>query len=657
MARIGVFICHCGTNIAGVIDVAKVVEFASSLPSVKIAKDYKYMCSDPGQNMIIDTIKQSNLERVVVASCSPRMHENTFRKTIERAGLNPYLLEIANIREQASWVHSDDKESATKKAMKLVEMAVAKVRRDEALSKMFVSVEKKALVVGGGIAGIQTALDIAEAGYKVVLVEKTPSIGGRMAQLDKTFPTLDCSACILTPKMVALAQNKNVTLMTYSEVIEVSGYVGNFNVKIKKKARSVDVSKCIGCGICMQKCPSKKALSEFNEKLEFRKAIYTPFPQAVPNIPVIDRTVCTYFLTGKCKVCEKVCPTGAIDYTQNDEVITEQFGAIVIATGFDIYDHSNYGEYGYGKIKDVITSLQFERLINSSGPTGGHVIRPSDKKEVKNVVFIQCVGSRDESKGRPYCSRVCCMYTAKQAMLLKDHYPDTQSYVFYIDIRAFGKGYEEFVQRAQNEYGVVYLRGRVSKIYEKGDKLIVRGADTLTGAQIDIEADLVVLANGLEPKQDAKELAQLFHIPYDQYGFYTELHPKLAPVETAVSGVFLAGACQSPKDIPDTVAQASAAASKVVGLFSKDKMEVEPMIASVNQLVCSGCETCYNVCPYNAIEMENKEIRKGEIKHVAKVLESMCKGCGACVGSCYSKAIDLKGWSDRQIMEEIKVVI
>ncbi|OIP37428.1 disulfide reductase [Candidatus Desantisbacteria bacterium CG2_30_40_21] len=656
MTRIGVFICHCGSNIAGVVEIERVVEAAKTLPGVQVSMDYKYMCSDPGQNLIINTIKEQALTGVVVGSCSPRMHERTFRATVERAGLNPYMLEIANIREHVSWVHSDNKEAATDKAIKLIEMAVAKARRNEPISKMFVPIEKRALVIGGGIAGIQAALDIAEAGFLVTLVEKEPSIGGRMAQLDKTFPTLDCSACILTPKMVAASQNKNITLMTYSEIVQVHGVIGNFDITIKKKARLINASKCIGCGICTQKCPSKKALSEFNERLEVRKAIYTPFPQAVPNIPVIDKTACTYFQTGKCKVCEKVCPAGAIDYSQEDEIITEKFGAIVIATGFDIYDHSHYGEYGYGEFKDVITSLQFERLINSSGPTDGHVSRPSDGKDPKIIVFIQCVGSRDDSKCRPYCSRVCCMYTAKQAMLLRDHYPETQSFVFYMDIRAGGKGYEEFVQKAQNEYGVIYLRGRVSRIYEKKDKLIVKGADTLSGRQVEIEADLVVLANGLEPKKDAKNLAQLFHVSYDQYGFYNELHPKLAPVETAISGVFLAGTCQGPKDIPDTVAQASASAAKVIGLLSKEKMEVEPMISIVNQILCSGCETCFNVCPYKAIEMEDKEVTRGNLRHVAKVLESVCKGCGACVGSCYSKAIDLKGFTNRQMMEEIKVL-
>ncbi|MDI6780791.1 MAG: CoB--CoM heterodisulfide reductase iron-sulfur subunit A family protein [bacterium] len=655
MARIGVFICHCGSNIAGVVNANKVVEAAKELPGVRVCMDYKYMCSDPGQNLIINTIKEQGLDRVVVGSCSPRMHENTFRASVERAGLNPYMLEIANIREHVSWVHSDNKDAATDKAIKLVELAVAKVRRNEPLQKMYADIEKKALVIGGGIAGIQAALDIAANGYKVMLVEKEPSIGGRMSQLDKTFPTMDCSACILTPKMVAVAQNKNITLQTYAEVTEVNGYVGNFEVNIKKRARLVNMAKCIGCGVCTEKCPSKKTLSEFNANIATRKAIYTPFPQAVPNIPVIDKDSCLYFATGKCKVCEKVCPAEAIDYTQEDEIITERFGAIVVATGYDLYDHSCYGEYGYGEIPDVITGLQLERMINSGGPTGGHVKRPSDGKEPETVVFIQCVGSRDDAKGKPYCSRVCCMYTAKQALLLKEHYPNSQSFVFYMDIRAAGKGYEEFVQRVQTEYGVVYLRGRVSRIYEKKDHLLVKGVDTLSGKQIEIKADMVVLATGLEPKKEAQNLAQLLHIGYDQNGFYTELHPKLAPVETQIAGVYLAGCCQSPKDIPDTVAQASATATKVGALLSQESLEIEPMISEVNPLLCSGCKMCYSACPYSAIEMEDKEIRRGEVKNVAKVLTSVCKGCGVCVAGCYCKAIDLKGWTDRQLMEEIGV--
>jgi heterodisulfide reductase subunit A len=655
MSKTGVFICHCGSNIAGVVAVEKVVESAKTLPGVKVAMDYKYMCSDPGQNLIINTIKEQALDRVVVGSCSPRMHENTFRMTIERAGLNPYRLEIANLREHVSWVHSE-KASATDKAIKLVELAVAKVRRNEPLQKIYAEIEKRALVIGGGIAGIQAALDIAANGYKVTLVEREPSIGGRMSQLDKTFPTMDCSACILTPKMVAVAQNKDITLLTYAEVEQVHGYVGNFEVNINKKARFVSMTKCIGCGVCTEKCPSKKRLSEFNANIATRKAIYTPFPQAVPNIPVIDKDSCMYFATGKCKVCEKVCPAGAVDYTQEDEIITEKFGAIVVATGYDLYDHSSYGEYGYGEIPDVITGLQLERMINSGGPTGGHIKRPSDGKEPETVVFIQCVGSRDDAKGKPYCSRVCCMYTAKQALLLREHYPNSKAIVFYMDIRAAGKGYEEFIQRVQTEYGVLYLRGRVSRIYEKKDHLLVKGVDTLSGNQVEIKADMVVLATGLKPKKEAQNLAQLLHIGYDQNGFYTELHPKLAPVETQIAGVYLAGCCQSPKDIPDTVAQSSATAAKVGALLSKERLEIEPMISEVNPLLCSGCRMCYNACPYGAIEMEDTEIRRGEIRCVAKVLVSVCKGCGVCVAGCYCKAIDLKGWTDRQLMEQIKVI-
>ncbi len=540
LMRIGVFICHCGTNISATVDVEKVAEMAVGLPRVKFATTYRYMCSEPGQNLIKQAVKEHNLDRIVVASCSPSLHEKTFRKCVEAAGLNPYQMEMANIREQCSWVHHD-KEEGTKKAIDLVKMAVAKVRKDVPLKRMRIPVEKKVLVIGGGIAGIQAAIDVAMAGFKVVLVEREPSIGGRMARFDKTFPTLDCAACILTPKMVTVSQDDNITLYTYSEVEKVSGYVGNFEVKIRKRARSVDMEKCTGCGICYGKCPTKVP-SEFDMGLGKRKSIYVPFPQAVPNVPVIDRESCLYFTRGKCKICQKVCPPEAIDYEQEDEVVEEKFGAIIVATGFTLFDHSVYGEYGYGKLKNVVTGLHFERMANASGPTGGKIIRPSDGREAKDVVFIQCVGSRDDHKGVPYCSRLCCMYTAKQALLLKEHNPEAQAYVFYIDIRAAGKNYEEFVRRVQEEYGAVYLRGRVSRIFEKDDMLVVRGADTLSGAQIEIKADLVVLASGLIAQPDARKVAQMLGISYDKNNLFTEAHPKLAPVETVTAGIFLTGA-------------------------------------------------------------------------------------------------------------------
>lgn len=650
MSKIGVFICHCGTNIAGTVDVNTVARVAKELPRVKFATDYRYMCSEPGQALIKKAVKEHNLDKFIVAACSPSLHEKTFRRCAEEAGINPYLMEMTNIREQCSWVHKG--EEATEKAIDLVKMTVAKVRRDLPLRRMSIPVEKKVLIIGGGISGIQAAIDVSFAGIPAVIVEREPSIGGRMARFDKTFPTLDCAACILTPKMVTVAQDENTTLHTYSEVVEVSGYVGNFEVKIRKQARSVDIKKCTGCGICYEKCPTKVP-SEFDMGLGIRQAIYVPFPQAVPNVPVIDRRSCLYFTKGgKCGICKKVCPAEAIDYEQEDEIIEDKFGAIIVATGFTQFDHSVYGEYGYGKYKNVITGLHFERMINASGPTGGKVIRPSDGKEAKDVVFIQCVGSRDEQKGVPYCSRLCCMYTAKHALLLKEHNPEAQAYVFYIDIRAAGKNYEEFVKRVQDEYGAMYLRGRVSRIFEKDGMLIVRGADTLSGAQIEIKADLVVLATGLVAHPDAPEIARMLKIPYDQNNLFTEAHPKLAPVETVTTGVFLTGACQAPKDVPDTVATASAGSVKAVGLLIQDKLTLEPQIATVNPNICSGCLACLAVCTFGAIEEDLT--KDGRI--VAKVVESLCHGCGACTAACRVGAIDLAGFRDEEILAEVEAL-
>ncbi|HDL64509.1 MAG TPA: CoB--CoM heterodisulfide reductase iron-sulfur subunit A family protein, partial [Proteobacteria bacterium] len=633
----------------------KVAQAAAEFPGVTFSTAYNYMCSDPGQNIVKKAIKEHALDRVVIASCSPSLHEKTFRKCVEDAGINPYLVEMANIREHCSWVHPEG-EQTTAKAIELVRIAVAKVSRDRPLEMTYTPIEKKVLIIGGGIAGIQSAIDIAFANYPAVIVEREPSIGGRMASFDKTFPTLDCAACILTPKMVTVSQSEHVTIHTYSEIEEVTGYVGNFTVKIRKKPRSVDINKCTGCGVCYGKCPVRVP-SEFDQGLGKRPAIYIPFPQAVPNVPVIDRESCLWFTEQKCGICQKVCPFGAIDYDMEDEIIEEKFGAIIVATGFQQFDYSVYGEYGYGKFKNVITGLHFERMVNSSGPTGGKIIKPSDGKEAREVVFIQCIGSRDEQKGVPYCSRLCCMYTAKHALLLREHNPDAQAYVFYIDIRAAGKNYEEFVKKVQDEYGAIYLRGRVSRIFEKGDKLIVRGADTLSGAQIEIEADLVVMATGLVAMPDAVSLAQMLHIPYDQNNLFTEAHPKLAPVETITSGIFLTGACQAPKDIPDAVATASAASVKALGLMVQDKLAREPLIARVIPELCSGCRACIEACPFSAIETEEiEDLRLRRKRTVVKVIEGVCTGCGICTTACRMSAIDLEGFSNRQIMEELAVL-
>jgi heterodisulfide reductase subunit A2 len=450
--------------------------------------------------------------------------------------------------------------------------------------------------------------------------------------------------------MTESSHDENIEILTYSEIVEVKGFVGNFDVTIRKKPRYVDMSKCTGCGLCVEKCPTKVP-SEWNLGMGMRKAIYKSFSQAVPNVPVIDAGHCTFLTKGKCKICQKLCPAGAIDYEQKEELLEKKFGAIIVATGFTQFDPSAYGEYGAGKFKNVITGLHLERMLDTSGPTGGHVVRPSDQKEPKNVVFIQCVGSRDESKGVAYCSRICCMYTAKQAILLKDHYPQTQSYIFYIDIRAAGKNYEEFVKRAQREYGAMYIRGRVSKIYEKGDKLIVRGADTLAGRQVEIEADLVVLASAVVPQPDAVELAKILNIPYDQYGFYSEAHPKLQPVESVTKGIFLTGSCQFPKDIPDSVATTGAASVRACEILAKNELVLDPKIASVRPEVCSGCLNCSECCPFSAIEPV-----KFQGRTVAQVNSALCHGCGNCASTCRTGALDVEGFTDDQIYAQVASV-
>ncbi|WP_291325741.1 CoB--CoM heterodisulfide reductase iron-sulfur subunit A family protein [Desulfovibrio sp. UCD-KL4C] len=648
--KIGVFVCHCGSNIEGTVDTAAVAAAAREFPGVVFATDTMYACSEPGQDGIIEAIKEHHLDGVVVASCTPRMHEPTFRRTLERAGLNRYLFEMANIREHVSWI-GKDKEANTNKSTDLVRMAAAKLLKNRPLFSKQFPVNKRVLIIGGGVAGIQAALDCADGGLEVVLVEKETTIGGKMAKLDKTFPTVDCSSCILGPRMVDVAQHPNITLHAYSEIEEVNGYVGNFEIKIKKKASYVDWNLCTGCGLCMEKCPSRKSRDPFNEELGKTTAINIPFPQAIPKKAKIDPNFCMKIQKDKCGVCAKVCPSEAIDFTQQDEFITESVGAVVAATGYDLFDWTVYGEYGGGKYPDVITSLQYERMLSASGPSEGHIKRPSDGKEPKDVVFIQCVGSRDKSVGRPYCSGFCCMYTAKQSILTKDHIPDSQSHVFYMDIRSPGKMYDEFTRRAMEEYGANYIRGRVSMIYPKGDKLVVRGADTLMGAQVEIDADLVVLAVGVESAVGATDLAKKLRISYDAYGFYMEGHPKLKPVETNTAGVYLAGSCQGPKDIPASVAQGSAAASKVLGLFSQDMLASDPQVSVVDIKRCIGCGKCIQTCPFGAIKaVEFRGMKKAE------VIETICQGCGICTSTCPQGAVQLQHFTDNQILAEVNAI-
>ena len=643
MRRIGVFVCHCGTNIASTVDVKTVAETLGKEPSVVFATDYPYMCSEAGQNIIKDAIKEYKLEGVVVCSCSPRMHEATFRKAVAAAGLNPYLLEVANIREQCSWIHKDI-EAGTAKAIVLGRAAIAKVLLNTPLIAGESPVTKRALVIGGGIAGIQTALDIAEAGYPVDIVEKQPTIGGKMTQIDKTFPTLDCSSCILTPKMVECAQNEN------------------FTVKIRRKARFVDETKCTGCGVCTEKCPVKNVPNEYNLGMNNRHAAYIPFAQAIPNVAVLDSTRCLKLTKGKCGLCEKLCSAGAIDYSQKETFVEQKYGAIVAATGYNPISLENYDEFSYSQSKDVISSLEFERILKADGPTEGHLQRPSDGKQPKKIVFVQCVGSRDTSGcGKEYCSKICCMYTAKHAMYCREKYPDTDVYVFYIDVRTPGKNYDEFYRRAVEQYGVHYIKGMVGKVMPKADgTLEVQASDLISNEQLHIDADLVVLAAAIEPDKSARPLATMLTASMDTNDFFTEAHAKLRPVESPTAGVFLSGMCQGPKDIPETVAQAGAAASKVIGLLAKDKLSCNPCVAHSNEMMCNGCSCCEKVCPYGAITYQEKEFRGPNrttlLRRVATVNEAVCQGCGACTVTCPSGAMDLKGFATSQIMAEVDAI-
>ncbi|TET18109.1 MAG: CoB--CoM heterodisulfide reductase iron-sulfur subunit A family protein [Dehalococcoidia bacterium] len=646
--RIGVYICHCGSNIAGTVDVEEVVEFARGLDSVVVARDYIFMCSDPGQEVIRNDIRDFGLNRVVVAACSPQMHEATFRRVCQEAGLNPYLFEMANIREHCSWV-TEDKQQATEKAKALVSAAVKRVYYHQPLVTREVPFNPNTLIVGGGIAGIQAALEIADSEHKVYLVERTPSIGGHMIQLDKTFPTLDCSACILTPKMTQVGSHPYIELMTYSEVEEISGFIGNFKVKIRKKARYVDADKCTSCGLCQEKCPWKVD-SEFDVGIGKRKAIYIPFEQAVPNIPVIDREHCVYFLKGTCRACEKVCEPKAINFEQEDKVVEVEVGAIILATGFNVFDSTPIYQYGYKRLDNVISSLEFERLVNSSGPTEGNIVLKGGSTP-QSIAIVHCVGSRDKNY-HEYCSRVCCMYALKYAHLVKEKIGNAEVYQFYIDMRSFGKGYEEFYERLSVE-GVNFIRGKVGEITdqaineeEKG-KLVVVAEDTLLGAIIRVPVDMVILCVAMEPQPDAEAVGRLFNVSRSADGFFLEKHPKLDPVATTTDGVFIAGCCQGPKDIPDTVAQASAAAARVLAMISKGRVEIEAATAVIDERICSGCQICYLVCPYSAISFD-------EEKEVCRVNEALCKGCGACVSGCFSDAISLNHFNNEQILAEME---
>lgn len=643
--KIGVYVCHCGKNIGGTVRCEEVAQYASDLPGVALSKDSLYTCSEPGQEQIKADIREHGLNRVVVASCTPRLHEPTFRAACQAAGLNPYLLEMANIREHCSWVHLHDKDAATEKAKDLVRMAVARAAKLAPQFELSVPVKRQAIVVGGGVAGIQAALDMADAGYKVYLIEKSGSIGGRMAQIDKTFPTMDCSICILAPKMSEVGRHPNIELLTLSEVKEVTGHIGNFRVNVLKKARYV-TQECTACGDCVAACP-QLVPDEFNAGLSIRHAIHIPFAQAVPSSFLIDMDRC---LNNQgivaCDRCFQACSKKCIDFADRDRELEIEAGTIVVATGVDVYDPTALTELGYGRFPNVITTLEFERLINAGGPSSGELIRPSDRKRPQKVAFLQCIGSRSKRSSR-YCSNVCCMNTIKDSLLIKEHWPDTEIYVYYIDIRAFGKGFEDLFQRARRE-GVTFIRGIPGEIIEDittGDVTLL-GENTLLGRHYRHTMDMVILSVGIRPRSDAGLLQRHLNLAVDTDGFFMEAHPKLRPVDTTTGGVFLAGAAEGPKDIKDSVTQASAAASRANILMSKGEVKVPAITARIDTEKCTACGLCARVCPYHAIEGSKEQ-------GYYRVIEAACQGCGTCVPECNFGAIEQTHFTEEQIVGQI----
>ncbi|MFX1251246.1 MAG: hydrogenase iron-sulfur subunit [Promethearchaeota archaeon] len=650
--RIGVYVCQCGLNIAFAVDCAAVAEYAGTLPNVVLARDTKYTCSDLTQEQIKADIKEYQLNRVVVASCSPRLHESTFRRTIEEAGLNQYLFEMASLREHVSWVHTWLPEEATAKGKDLVRVAISKSRLLEPLETTTVPVTKSALVLGGGVAGIRAALDLADMNIPVYLVERNPSIGGIMAALDKTYPTLDCSICIEGPLMADAGKHPNISLLAYHELTKVEGFVGNFTCTIKKKARGVDTTKCNGCGACMEVCPIQVP-NDFDYGMGVRGAIYRPFPQAVPNLATLDFEHCV-----NCGLCELVCEREAILKDDKDVEFTVEVGSIVTATGYDVYDPSHNNDFSYNDFSNVITCMELERITNASGPTEGHLIRPSDGKHPHRIAFIQCIGTRDRGSASFCSGGVCCMYTLKNASYMKEKYQDSEIIVFYIDQRTPGKGFEELYTRARNA-GIQFIRGKPGRIREspKTKNLRLTYENTLAGKIEEQEFDLVVLSTGMVPKSDAQDIARVLNISRTPDGFFMEAHPKLAPVDTPTDGVFVCGACQSPKDIPDSVAQARAAATAAAIPILKGEITLGGDIAVHHLELCNGCGRCVRTCPYGAWTVEEVGEVDGKVQKLAKLTSALCKGCGTCAAECPKSAIEMKHFTDRQIEAQIEAAL
>lgn len=642
MMRTGVYVCHCGGNISETVDIQRVVAHAGKQADVVLVRDHEHMCSETGQNLVVSDIKEHRLDRIVIAACSPQFQGPTFKLTMEKAGLSPYVLEMANIREQCAWPHFQSPEAATAKAEELISMAVAKARLDEPLRKITFPIGRRVLIVGGGIAGIQASLDLADAGFDVRLVESAPSIGGKMMQLSRTFPTEDCAACILSPKMADVAAHPRIRLLAYSEIESITGYLGNYEITVVRKPTYVDASKCTCCGDCVAVCPIVVP-HELEEGLLSRKAIYLPSPIAVPHSYVLDREACLGLNPVTCAKCKDVCDPRAIDFDEKPRKESFTVDTVIVATGYDLFDATEKAVYGFGRYENVITALDMERMIVHASE--GNPMRPMGKR----IAFIQCVGSRDEQVGNEGCSRICCMYATKLSQLLKRSDPSRDIYVFYTDLRAYGKGFEEYYKRAQGD-GVKFIRGRPAELLEdrRTKKLTLKVEDTLTRSVIESEFDLVVLSVGLRPHRGTEKIANMLRLAKSPDGFLQEAHPKFRPVDTLTDGVFLAGTVQGPKDIPDTVAQASAASSRAIRLMNKGEYDVDPVIAFVHKDLCDGCGLCLDRCPVQAISLS---------AGVAEINQALCKGCGSAIAACPKDALDLHCYTNAQMLAQVEAAL
>ena len=646
--RIGVFICHCGLNIAKSVNVKVLREAVSKFPGVVYAVDYEFTCSETGQKMIRDAIKEYNLNRVVVASCSPKLHELTFRRVVKEAGLNPFLFEMANIREHCSWAHLHEPEKATEKAVHIVKSAIERCKYLDEIGEKEESVRPSALVIGGGIAGVTAAVSLADFGFEVHLIEKLPWLGGKATQLGKAFPTEDCGVCV-TPKQPEMDRkcfykrqilaHPQIKTYTSSTVRMLSGYIGHFTAQIEKMPRYVNEKLCIACGECEKVCPVEVP-NEFDLGLSKRKAVYLPFIQAVPHIYALDMNHCT-----KCGECVKICPTKAINLEEKPSYTDVEAGTVIVAVGFEEFEPK--GLFGYGNYQNVITQLKLARMMDSSGPTLGKVIRPSDGHTPRHVVMLQCVGSRDKAT-HIYCSKICCTIALKHARSLKMMNPKTDVTICYKDIRPFGRNYEDLYTDCQS-LGVNFIHGDAKEVTEDTNKNLKVNVDLATGGKKVIETDMLVLASALVPPKDITQVSRTLNLSLSPDGFLMELHPKLAPIDTNIDGIYICGACQGPKDIQESVTQALGAVARATPPMAAGKIKIDLAKAIVDENLCIGCANCVAMCPYSAIEMEPSGI--------ARVIEIACKGCGVCAAECPARAMQLRHFTDRQLFAAVEGIL